>query len=99
LPATNRNSKSAGATAPSWPGWSGSGRCGPEWRGAPLYLNTHLTYDWFFDNLNFMSTVTVSSRSDQWELGLALGGGRPLEFGFLSFDQAGSAYRWSSTAT
>jgi hypothetical protein len=71
---------------------------GREWRGAPLYLNTHLTYDWFFDNLNFhVDRYRVESFRDQWELGLALGGGgRPLEFGFLSFDQVGLAYRWSS---
>lgn len=70
---------------------------GLEWRGAPLYLNTHLTYDWFFDELNFhVDRYRLESFRDQWELGLALGGGRPLDFGFLSFDHVGLAYRWSS---
>jgi opacity protein-like surface antigen len=71
---------------------------GLDWRGAPLYLDTHLTYDWFFDELNFhVDRYRVESFRDQWELGLALGGGgRPLEFGFLSFDHVGLAYRWSS---
>jgi hypothetical protein len=69
-----------------------------EWRSVPLYLNTHLTYDWFFDELNFhVDRYRAESFRDQWELGLALGGGgRPLEFGFLSFDHVGLAYRSSS---
>lgn len=69
-----------------------------DWRGAPLYLDTHLTYDWFFDELNFhVDRYRVESFRDQWELGLALGGGgRPLELGFLSFAHVGLAYRWSS---
>jgi hypothetical protein len=71
---------------------------GLEWRGAPLYLNAHLTYDWFFDELNFhVDRYRLESFRDQWELGLALGGGeRSLDFGFLSFDHVGLAYRWSS---
>jgi hypothetical protein len=69
-----------------------------DWRGAPLYLDTHLTYDWYFDELNFhVDRYRVESFQDQWELGLALGGGgRPLELGFLSFEHVGLAYRWSS---
>lgn len=64
----------------------------------PLYLNWHLTYDWFFDQLNFhVDEDTVESFRDQWELGLALGKrGKPLEFWFMSFAQVGLGLRWSS---
>lgn len=71
---------------------------GARWRGEPLALDWHLTYDWYFDELNFhVERARVAAIRDQWEFGLALGGGdRPLEFGFLSFDHVGLGYRWSS---
>ena len=72
-----------------------------ELRGEPLYLEWHLTYDWFFDELKFhVDRDTVETVRDQWELGLAFGrGDRPIELGFLSFDHVGLAYRWSSNGT
>lgn len=64
----------------------------------PLYLNWHLTYDWFFDRLNFhVDEETVESFRDQWELGFSIGKrGRPLELWFMSFDQIGLGLRVSS---
>jgi hypothetical protein len=67
-------------------------------RDDPLFLNWHLTYSWYFDNLNFHSDAeNFASLRDQWELGVAIAKrDRPLELGFLSFEQIGLAYRWSS---
>jgi len=67
-------------------------------QGDALDLNWHLTYHWYFDRLNFHSDAdTFASFRDQWELGLAIGKrDRPLELGFMSFEQIGLAYRWSS---
>lgn len=72
---------------------------GLELGGDPLYLDWHLTYDWFFDPLKFdVDRFRVETVRDQWELGLALGrGDEPFEFGFLSFDHIGLGYRWSSS--
>lgn len=66
----------------------------------PLYLNWHLTYDWFFDELSFhVDADNVESFRDQWELGLALGKrDRPIKIWFMSFEHIGLAYRWSSNA-
>lgn len=72
-----------------------------ELGGDPLYLDWHLSYDWFFDPLKFhVDRNRVETIRDQWELGLALGKGRkPLEIGFLSFDHIGLGYRWSSSGS
>jgi hypothetical protein len=69
-----------------------------EHQGDTLDLNWHLTYHWYFDRLNFHSDAdTFASFRDQWELGVAIGKrDRPLDLGFVSFEQIGLAYRWSS---
>jgi hypothetical protein len=69
-----------------------------EHQGETLDLNWHLTYNWYFDRLNFHSDAdTFASFRDQWELGVAIGKrDRPLNLGFVSFEQIGLAYRWSS---
>jgi len=69
-----------------------------EHQGETLDLNWHLTYHWYFDRLNFHSDAdTFASFRDQWELGVAIGKrDRPLDLGFVSFEQIGLAYRWSS---
>jgi hypothetical protein len=66
--------------------------------GDALFLNWHLTYNWYFDRLNFHSSVDdFASFRDQWELGLAIAKrDQTLDFGFLSFEQIGLALRWSS---
>jgi hypothetical protein len=66
--------------------------------GDPLYLNWHLTYDWYFDNLNFhVDRDLVESFRDQWELGVALGKrDAPIRIGFMSFEQIGLGVRWST---
>lgn len=97
------------------PEYAGRGRfsaamAGVEWEqplgrlelgGEPLYLEWHLTYDWYFDDLQFhVDRDTVETVHDQWELGLALGrSDHPFELGFLSIDHVGLAYRWSSNGT
>jgi hypothetical protein len=67
-------------------------------QGDSLDLNWHLTYHWYFDRLNFHSDAdTFASFRDQWEMGVAIGKrDRPLDLGFLSFEQIGLSYRWSS---
>jgi len=69
-----------------------------ELGGDPLFLNWHVTYNWYFDRLNFHSAVDdFASFRDQWELGLAIAKrDQTLDFGFLSFEQIGLAFRWSS---
>ena len=64
----------------------------------PLYLNWHLTYNWFFDALSFhVDEDRVESFQDQWELGLALGKrDSPLKIWFMSFEHIGLGFRWSS---
>ena len=64
----------------------------------PLYLNWHLTYDWFFDSLNFhVDQDRVESFRDQWELGVALGKrDAPIKIWFMEFQQIGLGIRWSS---
>jgi hypothetical protein len=64
----------------------------------PAWLNGHLTYDYYFDNLNFhVSEDEVASIRDTWEVGLALSlGDRRFRFGWFSFEQIGLAYKWSS---
>ena len=66
----------------------------------PWYLNWHLTYNWYFDRLNFhLDPGHVESLRDQWELGLALAKrDRPINVWFMHFEQIGLAYRWSSDA-
>lgn len=61
-------------------------------------LNTHVTYTWYFDELNFHTDAELArSFRDQWEVGLAVGrSGGTIDLGFLSFEQIGLAYRWSS---
>jgi hypothetical protein len=67
-------------------------------QGDTLDLNWHLTYHWYFDRLNFHSDAdTFAEFRDQWELGVAIGKrDRPIDLGFLSFEQIGLSYRWSS---
>ena len=66
-----------------------------------LYLNWRLDYDWYFDRLKFhVDEDRVESLRDQWELGIAVSKrDKPITIGFLSFEQIGLAYRWSSDAT
>jgi hypothetical protein len=68
--------------------------------GDPLYFNGHLTYNWFFDRLNFhVDEERVESFRDQWEVGIAVGKrGRPINVWFMSFEHIGLAYRFSSDA-
>lgn len=66
--------------------------------GDPARINWHFTYDYLFDNLNFHVTEDeVVSIRDEWEIGLALAreGGR-MKFWFISFEQVGLAFKWSS---
>jgi hypothetical protein len=69
-----------------------------EWGGEPLFLNWHLTYSYFFDQLNFhVDEDTVESFRDQWELGLAFGHrGQGMKIWFMTFEHVGLAFRWSS---
>jgi hypothetical protein len=69
-----------------------------EFNGDPLDLNWHLTYNWYFDRLDFHADAErFATFRDQWELGVAFGKREDrLEFGFMSFEQIGLAYRWSS---
>ena len=66
----------------------------------PWYLNWHVTYDWYFDRLNFhVDPEHVESFRDQWELGLALGKrDRPINLWFMRFEQIGLGYRFSSNS-
>lgn len=63
-----------------------------------LDLNWHLTYNWFFDELNFhVDRDRLESFRDQWEVGLSVARrDRTLSLGFLDFEQIGLAYRFSS---
>lgn len=65
---------------------------------APLDLNWHLTYNWFFDELNFhVDRDRVESFRDQWELGVALGKRHgPIKIWFMEFQQIGLGLRASS---
>lgn len=64
----------------------------------PAYLNWHLIYNWFFDNLNFhIDRDLVESVRDQLELGLALGKrDAAIKIGFMRFEQIGLGFRWST---
>ena len=64
----------------------------------PLDLNWHLTYNWFFDELNFhVDRDRVESFRDQWELGVALGKRHgPIKIWFMEFQQIGLGLRASS---
>jgi hypothetical protein len=66
--------------------------------GDATWLNWHITYNHFFDKLNFhVSEDRVESVDDQWEIGLALGkGSRKLKIWFISFEHVGLSYKWSS---
>lgn len=66
--------------------------------GEPTWLNWHLTYDYYFDQLNFhVSEDEVASINDTWEVGFALGlGDRKIKIGWFSFEQIGFAYKASS---
>ncbi|MGD8679798.1 MAG: hypothetical protein PVJ33_05480 [Lysobacterales bacterium] len=77
---------------PLWPAGNGKDA---------LYLNWRLDYDWYFDRLKFhVDEDQVESLRDQWELGIAVTKrDKPITIGFLSFEQIGLAYRWSSDAT
>jgi len=68
------------------------------WGGEQMWLNWHLTYDYFFDNINFhASEENVVSIKDQWELGLALGtGDKRMKFWFMGFEHVGLSFKMSS---
>lgn len=63
-----------------------------------LQLNWHLTYNWFFDQLNFhVDPERAESIRDQWEVGIALAKrDRPIRIWFIDFEHVGLAYRFSS---
>lgn len=66
--------------------------------GNGLDLNWDLSYNWYFDRLDFHTDAEkFASFSDQWELGVSVGrrDGK-LQVGFMSFEQIGLAFRWSS---
>ncbi len=69
-----------------------------ELAGDALWLNWHITYNYFFDKLNFhVDEDRVESVADQWEIGLALSkGGKKMKFWFISFEHVGLSYKWSS---
>ncbi len=66
--------------------------------GEASSLHWHLTYDYYFDKLNFHVTETeVASIRDTWEAGVAIGlTGQRIRFGWFSFEQIGLAYKYSS---
>ena len=66
--------------------------------GEPTQLNWHMTYDYYFDNLNFhVSESEFASINDTWELGASLGlVDRKIEIGWFSFEQIGLGYKSSS---
>lgn len=66
--------------------------------GTPARINSHLTYSYLFDHLEFhVSEDEVVTVRDEWEIGLALArDGGPIRIGFLQFEQLGLAYQWSS---
>jgi hypothetical protein len=69
-----------------------------ELGGDALWLNTHITYNYFFDRLNFhVEEDRVESVDDQWEIGLALSkGSKNIKIWFISFEHVGLSYKWSS---
>lgn len=66
--------------------------------GAPLRLDWHLTYDWLFDEVDFiLPRMGAKAIEDQWELGLALSkGAEPFRLWFIDFQRIGLAVRWST---
>ncbi|HDN69022.1 MAG TPA: hypothetical protein ENG26_00415 [Gammaproteobacteria bacterium] len=66
--------------------------------GEDVWLNWHLTYNYFFDRLNFHNDEgQVESVNDQWELGLALGkGSKKLKIWFIKFEHVGLSFKASS---
>jgi len=66
--------------------------------GNGLDLNWDLSYNWYFDRLDFHTDAgNFASFSDQWELGVSIGRrDQKLKIGFMSFEQIGLAFRWSS---
>jgi len=69
-----------------------------ELDGDALWLNWHVTYNYFFDKINFhVDEDQVESINDQWEIGLALSkGSKKMKFWFISFEHLGLSYKWSS---
>ena len=69
--------------------------------GDDLRLNAHLTYNYFFNKLNFhIDEDKVESVTDQWELGLALAkDSKKLKIWFISFEHIGLSYKWSTNGT
>jgi hypothetical protein len=66
--------------------------------GDALFLETHLTYSWMFNKLDFhLSPDDFEQISDQFEFGLALSkGDERWRFFGLTFEQLGVAVQWSS---
>ena len=66
--------------------------------GEDVWLNWHLTYNYFYDELNFhVDEGHVESVRDQWELGLALGKGeKKLKIWFIHFEHVGLSFKASS---
>ena len=71
-----------------------------ELGGDALWLNLHITYNHFFDKLNFhVDEERLESVNDQWEIGLALSkGSKNIKFWFISFEHVGLSYKWSSNS-
>jgi len=72
-----------------------------ELGGDALWLNGHITFNYFFDKLNFhVDDDLVESVDDQWEIGLALSkGSKKMKFWFFHFEHVGLSYKWSSNRT
>jgi hypothetical protein len=97
---------SAGAIIPFMTGIESEHRAGElSLGGDPLYLRWHAAYTRYFDFEYSDDAVQVFGRTqtdvdDEWELGVALHkGDKPLELGFLKWDQIGLGYRFNSDHT
>ena len=66
--------------------------------GDQVFVNTHITYSYLFDQLNFHVTEDeVVSIRDEWEIGLAMGmGDKKVKIWFLEYEQVGLSFKFSS---